>query len=181
MKQTVLVPIADGIEEIETICIIDVLRRGNLSVRVSSIEERQITGAWGIKLVADSVFLDEAIEDYDAIILPGGSKGAQCFSEYTPLINALKNFIKEKKLIGAICASPSVVFAKHGFLDNTNATCYPSLKGNIKKYQESKVVYDNNIITSQGPGTAIDFALKILDILANKDISLKVAKDILFK
>lgn len=179
MKKNVLIPIASGVEEIEAVTAIDVLRRGDLWVRVCSIEERQITCAHGVKILADSNFMDETIEDYDAIVLPGGSKAADAFYSYAPLITALKTFQKQNKLIGAICASPAIVLAQHGFLDHIKATAYPSLKDYIKNYSSETVVYNDNIVTSQGPGTAIDFALKILEILAGKEKALTVAKAIL--
>jgi 4-methyl-5(b-hydroxyethyl)-thiazole monophosphate biosynthesis len=179
LTKNVLVPIANGIEEIEVVTIIDVLRRGGLSVRVSSIEEREITGANGIKIVADSDFIDEALDDYDAIVLPGGTEGAEYFFAFAPLGNAIKRFVKEERLVGAICASPAIVLAGLNLLDDKKATSYPSFKHLIKNYIDEKVVVDKNIVTSQGPGTALLFALKLLEIMAGTGIYNKVKSGML--
>jgi 4-methyl-5(b-hydroxyethyl)-thiazole monophosphate biosynthesis len=174
LSKNILVPVANGIEELECVTIIDVLRRAGLAVRVSSIENREITGANGIKIIADSEFIDEVIEDYDAIILPGGTEGAEHFYDYTPLVQALTSFASTNKLIGAICASPALVLARAGLLDSKRATCYPALKAKLKHYSTDAVIVDGNIITSQGPGTALTFALKLAEILAGA----KIAQDI---
>jgi 4-methyl-5(b-hydroxyethyl)-thiazole monophosphate biosynthesis len=179
LSKNILVPIARGIEEIETVTIIDVLRRAGISVRVSSIEEREVIGAHGIKIVADSDFSDEAIEDYDGIVLPGGSEGAKRFAECTPLITAIKKLNADKELIAALCASPAVVLTKAGVLNNKKATGYPSFKNQIKNYVDEKVVIDGNIVTSQGPGTAMVFALRLVEILADKKTASEVKAQML--
>jgi 4-methyl-5(b-hydroxyethyl)-thiazole monophosphate biosynthesis len=166
LKKNILVPIASGIEELECVTIIDVLRRACLDVRVCSIEEREITGAHGIKIVADSLFLDEDFQNYDALILPGGSEGAERFYECSSLVQELGNFVKTGRLVGAICASPALVLARAGLLDNVKATCYPAYQAKIPRYAREKVVVDGNIVTSEGPGTALDFSLKLVEILA---------------
>lgn len=179
LTKNVLVPIANGIEELEAVSIIDVLRRGGLSLRVSSIEDREITGANGIKIVADSDFIDENIDDYDAIILPGGSEGAKHFFAFSPLTQTLKKWARDGHLIGAICASPAIVLAGLNILDHKKATAYPAYQDLIPNFLHEKVVVDGNIITSQGPGTALIFALTLLEILASKDIAYKVKSDML--
>jgi len=166
LNKNILVPVASGVEELECVTIIDVLRRADVGVRVCSIEEREIIGANGIKIIADSLFLDEVVEDYDAIILPGGSVSAERFYDYSELIQALTSFVKTGQLVGAICASPALVLARVGLLDDAKATCYPEYKSKLKHYSHDKVVVDSNIITSQGPGTALAFALKLAEILA---------------
>jgi 4-methyl-5(b-hydroxyethyl)-thiazole monophosphate biosynthesis len=180
LTKNVLVPIANGIEELEAVTIIDVLRRGGLSVRVSTIEEREITGANGIKIVADSDFIDEALDDYDAIVLPGGTEGAEYFFAFAPLGSAIKRFVKEGRLVGAICASPAIVLAGLNVLDDKKATAYPSFKQMVKNYVDEKVVVDNNIITSQGPGTAFPFAFKLVEIMAGIKIANAVKAGMLF-
>ncbi len=165
-KKTIIVPIANGIEELETVTIIDVLRRAGVSVRVSSIEEREITGANGIKFVADSDFIDEVIEDYDGIVLPGGTEGAQRFAAHLALTDAIKRFNQQNDLVGAICASPAIVLAGIGVLDNKKATSYPAFKERIPNYVNEAVVVDGSVVTSQGPGTALRFAFQLAAMLA---------------
>jgi 4-methyl-5(b-hydroxyethyl)-thiazole monophosphate biosynthesis len=173
-KKNVLVPIANGIEEIEAVTIIDVLRRAGVGVRVTSIEDREITAANGVKLVADSSFVDEVLEDYDGIILPGGTDGAKRFFAHTALTDAIKKYHQQKMLVGAICASPAVVLAGIGLLAGKKATCYPSFKQNLPNYVDEPVVVDGSIVTSQGPGTAFCFALKLAEILAGEGIAREV-------
>lgn len=168
LSKNVLVPVADGIEEIEAVTIIDVLRRAGLSVRVCSIEDREVTGANGIKIMADSIFLDEVVEDYDAIVLPGGTNGARLFQAFSPLVKALKTFAKSGKLVAAICASPALVLEPSGILEGKKATCYPAFKRELSRFIDEKVVEDQNVITSQGPGTALAFALKLVQRLAGE-------------
>ena len=179
MFKNILVPVAHGIEEIEAVTIIDTLRRAGQAVRVTSIEEREIMGANGIKIVADSLYIDEVIEDYDAIILPGGTEGARLFAAHGPLVKALKIFAKSDKLVAAICASPALVLAHHGILDDKKATCYPSFKGELKNYVDQKVVEDGNVITSQGPATAISFALALAKKLAGQKVADEVKNGML--
>lgn len=179
LKKNVLVPIANGIEEIEATTIIDVLRRAGLTVRVSSIEDREVTGANGIKIVADSDFIDEVLEDYDAIVLPGGTEGAERFVAYPALRDALKNFNRRQNMVAAICASPALVLAKLGLLDGKKATCYPSFKQHINNFVNEKVVVDAHVVTSQGPGTALSFAFKLAEILAGSKVANEVKEGML--
>lgn len=176
LAKNILVPIASGIEEIEAVTIIDILRRAGVSVRVSTVEAREVTGANGIKIVADSDFIDEVLEDYDGIVVPGGTEGAKKFAAFSPLGDALKKFCKTNNLVAAICASPALVLASQGLLDERKATCYPAFKSHLKNHVDEKVVVDGNIITSQGPGTAFPFALKIAEILVGKSTADKVAE-----
>lgn len=165
-KKNVLVAIANGIEELEAVTIIDVLRRAQIGVRVSSIEAREIIGANGIKITADSEFIDEVLEDYDGIILPGGSLGAERFYAHSALTDAIKRFDSQKQLVAAICASPATVLAPIGILNSKKATCYPSFKEKLAHYVNEPVVIDGTTVTSQGPGTALRFAFTLVDILA---------------
>lgn len=180
LNKNILVPVASGIEELEFITIVDVLRRACVEVRVCSVEEREISTAHQVKITADSQFIDEVIEDYDGIILPGGSDGAERFFEFSPLAEALEKFAKEELLIGAICASPALVLAPLGILDTKKATCYPSFKAKLKNYTNEAVVVDKNIITSQGPGTALAFAFKLVEILAGREKAKSLKFDMLY-
>ncbi|HXW54076.1 MAG TPA: DJ-1 family glyoxalase III [Myxococcota bacterium] len=179
IAKNVLVPIATGIEEIEAVTIVDVLRRAGLTVRVSTIEEREVIGANGIKIVADSDFLDEALEDFDAIVVPGGSEAARRFAAHGGLGTAIKSFCHNNNLVAAICASPAVVLAPLGLLNQKKATCYPSLSDRIKNFVDERVVTDGNIITSQGPGTAMAFAFRVVEFLAGEKIAHNLKRDII--
>lgn len=173
-KKNVLVPVVNGIEEIEAVTIIDVLRRAGVGVRVSSIGEREVVSANGVKLVADSLFADEVLENFDGIILPGGTDGAKSFAAHAGVIKAIKDFNDQKLLVAAICASPGLALASAGILANKRATGYPSLKDKIPHYVDEPVVIDENIVTSQGPATALRFALKLAEILAGETVAREV-------
>lgn len=179
MSKKVLVAIADGIEELEAVTIIDVLRRAKADVTVASVGSKQVTASRGVRLVADILIADCAKEVYDLIVLPGGMPGAEHLRDSKALIELLKAQAKSGRYYAAICASPAVVLNHHGFLDNKKATCYPSMLSQLSDIGEGKVVVDGNCITSQGPGTALQFALKLVEILFGKEKAEEVAKAML--
>jgi len=167
MPKRVLVPIASGTEEIEAACIIDTLRRAGADVTVASVGELQITASRGMKLVADARISDCMDQTYDCIALPGGMPGAEHLRDSAPLIEKLKQQKQAGRLYGAICASPAVVLQPHGLLAKVKATCYPSMRGKLDPAYacDEAVVVDGQCVTSQGPGTAIAFALKLVELL----------------
>lgn len=168
MAKKVLVPIADGSEEIEAVCIIDTLRRGGAALTVASVGQLQITASRGVKIVADTRVGDCVTQTYDLIALPGGMPGAEHLRDSAELIGMLKKQKQAGRLYAAICASPAVALQPHGLLDGVRrATCFPSFRNRLDPASASdeRVVVDGNCVTSQGPGTAIDFALKLVELL----------------
>jgi len=167
MSKQVLVPIADGIEEIEAVCIIDVLRRAGADVTVATVDGLQVTASRGVKLVADVLITECVDRIYDLIALPGGMPGAEHLRDSKELIELLKLQQREGRLFGALCASPAVVLQYHGLLDDRKATCHPKFSDRLKNREdiESRVVVDGNCVTSRGAGTAIEFALKLVELL----------------
>ncbi len=167
MAKRVLVPIANGTEEIEAVCIVDTLRRAGADVTVASVETLQVTASRGVKLVADAGISDCTNQTYDCIALPGGMPGAEHLRDSAPLIKLLTQQKQAGRLYGAICASPAVALQPHGLLDKTRATCYPGMRDRLDPAYASDepVVVDNNCVTSQGPGTAIAFALTLVELL----------------
>lgn len=164
MATQVLVPIADGIEEIEAVTIIDVLRRAGAEVTVASVGTTlQVTASRGVKLVADRRIGECAGRQYDCIALPGGMPGAEHLRDSKPLIELLKTQQQQGKLYAAICASPVVALLPHGLLPK-NATCYPSFADQLPnpKMAKQRVVVDGHCVTSGGPGTALEFALELV-------------------
>ena len=170
MRKEVLVPIADGSEEIEAVCIIDVLRRAGASVTVASVGTLQITASRGVKIVTDTVIDACAEKKYDLIALPGGMPGAEYLRDSEILTDMLQRQKQEGRLYAAICASPAVVFQHHGLLSTHHATCHPAFADQLgsKASSHFRVVVDDNCITSQGPGTALEFALKLVEMLYGK-------------
>jgi 4-methyl-5(b-hydroxyethyl)-thiazole monophosphate biosynthesis len=178
MVKKVLVPIADGSEDIESVCIIDVLRRAEADVTVASVGETlQITASRGTRIVADRLISECVEETYDLIALPGGIPGAENLRDSGELIGMLKRQRAEGRLYGAICASPAVVFQYHDLLGSRNATCHPFFVDELdnKAMVESRVVVDGNCITSRAPGTAIEFSLKLVEMLYGKEKADEVA------
>ena len=167
MAKKVLVPIADGTEEIEAVCIIDTLRRAGAEVTVASVGKLQVTASRGVKLVADALIADCTGQTYDCIALPGGMPGAEHLRDSAELIGILKKQKQAGRLYGAICASPAVVLQHHKLIEKVRATCFPGMRNKLDPAYASdeRVVVDGNCVTSQGPATAIEFALKLVELL----------------
>ncbi len=168
----VLVPLANGFEEIEAVSIIDVLRRAEIEVLVVSLDDKaQVKGANGITIIADMKIQQVVIDELDMIILPGGWDGTYALADDANVQNILKQMDVKGKNIAAICAAP---FALHkaGVLKH-NYTCYPSAEEQIREegYLGDKmmVVEDGNVMTSRGPATAICFALQIVKKLKGEE------------
>ncbi len=181
MAKTMLVPIADGTEEIEAACIIDTLRRAGIEVTVASVGAVQVTASRGMKIVADVSIADCAGETYDCIALPGGMPGAEHLRDCAPLIATLKEQKDAGRLYAAICASPAVVLHPHGLLEGIRATCYPAMQSRLdpRRVSPGRVVVDGNCVTSQGPATAIEFSLKLVELLVGPDKAKEVAQAML--
>eukprot|EP00933_Yihiella_yeosuensis_P044714 TRINITY_DN39985_c0_g1_i1.p1 TRINITY_DN39985_c0_g1~~TRINITY_DN39985_c0_g1_i1.p1 ORF type:complete len:301 (+),score=47.09 TRINITY_DN39985_c0_g1_i1:42-944(+) len=167
-RRKVLVPVANDSEEIETACITDVLKRAGADVTVASVETTlQVKMSRGLKVVADTFIGECAGQDWDAIALPGGMPGAERLRDNKELVAMLKKQKESGRLTAAVCASPAVVFAEHRLL-NQDATCYPAPKFKEligENWKDAEAVVDGNIVTSQGPGTSLQFALKIVELL----------------
>jgi 4-methyl-5(b-hydroxyethyl)-thiazole monophosphate biosynthesis len=176
----IIIPISNGFEEIEAITIIDVCRRANIEVTIAGVEDLEITGAHGIKIISDANIENITSDNFDMIVLPGGLPNAFTLAENGKVQSLLKEFKEKNKKIGAICAAP---YALHtaGVL-NENFTCYPSFEKKIRLdgYHEDAVVIDSNVITSKGPATAMSFALEIVNILCDEDIYTNVKNGLLF-
>ena len=184
MSKNVLVPIAEGIEELEAITIIDILRRARANVTVASLsDDLAVTASRGCKLVADAPIAVCVENRYDLIVVPGGMPGAENLRDSKELTMMLKRQACEGGLYAAICASPAVVLAHHGLLEGKRATCYPSMVGSLgdNGTAEQRVVVDGNCVTSQGPGTAMEFALKLVEMLMGEAAAIQVGDGLLFK
>lgn len=182
MRTKVLIPIADGTEEVEAIAVVDVLRRAGAEVTVAAVNhDLQITASRGSKIVADKLFTECMTETYDLIVLPGGMPGAEHLRDCKELINMLRKQHQEKRLYAAICASPVTILQHHGFLKGIRATCHPSMFAQLKIKDESRVVVDKNCITSQGPGTALEFGIKLVELLFDKKTAEQIAQAMVIK
>lgn len=178
MSKTALIPIADGSEDIESVTLIDVLRRAGADVTVASVgRERGIIAARQTHIVADAL-LDEVLDrDWDLIVLPGGLAGAEALRDTPRLIERLRRQRETGGLYGAICASPGVALAPYGLLDGLAATGHPGFQDSLPDHSRvsERVVRDGNCLTSQGPGTALEYALALVEALYGKDKRNEVA------
>lgn len=183
-KKQVLVPIADDSEEIETSCITDTLVRFGANVVVASVKpdgELLCKMSRGLKIMADISIEEAAKQSWDLIALPGGLPGAEHLRDSEHLITLLKSQSDQKKLYGAVCASPAVVLATHSLLPESGATCYPAppFRSVLKDPSDDIVVIQDNVITSKGPGTSLEFALTLGEKLFGKEEADKVAAGML--
>lgn len=181
MEKTVLVPIADGTEELEAVTIVDVLRRAGARVTVASVASLQVTASRKVKLVADCLIADCKGQTFDLIVLPGGLPGAEHLRDCIALIDMLKSQNQAGRLYAAICAAPAVALAPNGLLDGKQATCYPSCSDALPDQTQAdrRVVVDRNCITSQGPGTALEFAIELVRQLYDDTQAEQVAEAML--
>lgn len=157
---SVLIPLAEGFEEVEAITLIDLLRRAEFKVVTVSISsEKLVKGAHDISVESDKLLSEVTSDKFDAIILPGGMPGTLNLKASETLKTATLAWVLEGSAYGAICAAPTVL-SEWGLMDDLNCTCYPAFKDQLgpAKYSSDKVVIDGNVITSQGVGTAIDYA-----------------------
>jgi protein deglycase len=171
MSKEVLVPVADGTEELEAIAIVDILRRAGMTVTIASVDEGDVTMSRGVRIDADTLIEHCTDMSYDLVVLPGGSEGARKLRASTHLGRILKRQAGQGKMYAAICASPAIVLKHHGLLDGHKATCHPDFVEELdnKKHVEERVVVDGNLVTSRGPGTAVEFALKLVELLDGKE------------
>ena len=174
-----LVVIAQGIEEMETAIITDILTRGGIEVTLASVAGRKVTAARGLKLVADVELSDVQDQSFDMIVSPGGLPGAKNLRDSALLFRLLEKQNRQQQWIAAICASPAFVLAHHGLLKGRKATCYPGCEEMLPEHVDETVVVDGHVITSQGPGTAMAFALKLVEVLAGDITAKEVASQAL--
>lgn len=173
---TVLVPLADGFEEIEAMTVVDVLRRASLHVVTAGIPSSIVTGARGMRIIADKKISDIG-SDFEAIVLVGGDPGYRNLAKNRKVLNLVKELHDKGKLVAAICASPSILTGL-GLLDKKKATIYPGMEHLLPKPRSEDVVIDENVITSKGPGTSMKFALKIVEKLKGTEKVLDLKRDL---
>jgi len=168
----VLMPLAEGFEEIEAVTVVDLLRRAGIEVHTAALARREVTGSHGITVVAD-IGLDDAVAaDYEMIVLPGGMPGADHLRRDPRVVALLQQFAAAGRYTAAICAAPGVL-AHAGLLEGRAATSYPGFLTPDSapgiRLSEEPVVVDGRVVTSRGPGTAIPFGLALIELLAGSE------------
>ena len=178
----VIVPLAEGFEEIESFTIIDILRRAGINVTVAGLKEGVVDGGHGIRVIPDTVIDKVNADDFDAIALPGGYPGFVNLGESEKVLTLVREMYDKNKFVTAICGAPSVL-GKAGVIQGKKATVSPGREDTLTGAQPSqdRVVVDGNIITSRGPGTAMEFAIKLVEALAGKGKAEEVTKSVLAK
>jgi protein deglycase len=167
----VLVPLAQGCEELEAVTITDLLTRGGVEVVTAGLDGRPVKASRGMTLLPETTIDAVMEQDFDMIVLPGGLPGADHLNDDSRIHRILKRLSAEGKYTAAICAAPKVL-ATAGLLDGRKATSYPGALAGMDlprvDVQLERVVRDDKVITSQGPGTAMDFALELVELLVGK-------------
>lgn len=165
-----VVLVADGFEEVEAITQIDFLRRAGIETIVAGVTGRDVVGGHDIRINTD-VTVDEWSDSFDAVVIPGGARGAENIAADQQAMTLIRRAFQEGKLVAAICASPGVVLGANGLLGTSTFTAYPGFetKATSGRFVEDRVVVDGNLITSRGPGTAAEFALAIVTRLAGPE------------
>ncbi len=167
----VLIPLAQGCEELEAVTLIDLLRRAGIEVTTAGLDEKPITASRGVVLVADTTLDTVMAQDFDMIVLPGGLPGADHLNDDPRIHSLLQRVAAQGGYTAAICAAPKVL-ASTGLLQGKQATGYPgaieAMNLSNVTLLEQAVVCDGRVITSRGPGTAMDFALTLIEHLLGK-------------
>ena len=173
----VLVPLAQGCEELEAITVVDLLRRAGIQVVTAGLDNQPVTASRGIVLIPDKTIDDVLEQDFDMIVLPGGAAGADNLNMDKRIHSLLKRMSENGKYTAAICAAPKVL-ATAGLLEHRKATGYPGILENLDLVDTAlttnSVQIDGKVVTSRGPGTAMDFALALIEILLGSDAREKV-------
>ncbi|MDD2598694.1 MAG: DJ-1/PfpI family protein [Kiritimatiellae bacterium] len=178
----IFIPLAEGFEELEAVTVIDILRRAGLSVTTASLTaDKLVSGAHGIVIQADAVLDELELGEFGAVVLPGGGLGTENLIKDQRITQIVQGFNAEGKYVCAICAAPTLL-AEAGVLEGLKGTCYPSCAAALgESYANAPVIADGNIITSQGPGTAMLFGLVLVHHFAGEETARKVAKALLTK
>lgn len=179
--KSALIVLAPGFEEGEAVMTVDLLRRAGVTVTLAGLEGLMVSGARGMKLAAD-VELERAGGPFDAVVLPGGMPGAKNLVASGAVLALIRRQLSEGRFVAAICAAPALVLGAHGFLKDKSFTCFPGMEGEVKGglWKDQKVVRDDNIITSQGLGTAADFGFELIRALIGGEKAKEVATRAVF-
>ena len=169
--KTALVLFAQGSEELEAVTIVNILRRGGITVTLAGLTAGALRGARGVNILPDTTLDTVLHESFDMIVLPGGQPGTNHLKSDVRVMKLVNKMSQQGRYVAAICAAPSVL-ATAGLLDGKQATCYPgSLDGFPSVHlKTAAVIEDGKVITSRGPGTAMDFALTLVERLSGSAI-----------
>ncbi len=180
MSKKAVIILSPGYEELEAVAVVDILRRAGIDIRIAAVENGPVASARGIKIVPD-VSLDEIKDDkFDLIVLPGGLDSTETLSGDGRVIGMLRNQIDEGRMVGAICAAPTVL-DRHGLAEGHEITCHPVCREAVRhsRISDKRVVTDGLLVTSQAPGTALEFALRLVELLEGTEKMKEVNKGVI--
>jgi 4-methyl-5(b-hydroxyethyl)-thiazole monophosphate biosynthesis len=182
MAKHAVISLATGFEEIEATSVVDVLRRAGVDVTIAGLQAGTIQGSHGIKVVPDTTIGEIEIKNFDAVILPGGNPGYVNLGRDKRVLDVVKTAFELGKIVAGICAGPSVL-AQTGILKGKKATIFPGMESALTgaKPLNERVVVDGNLVTSQGPGTALEFALTLVELLVGKQKAQEVKTGLIAK
>lgn len=173
--------LANGHEEVEALMVVDLLRRAGLDISTVSITgSKMVTSSHNVTYEADLLFSEVEGNLVDLVVLPGGLPGTTNLLEFEPLMDMVRAHNEAGKYVAAICAAPSIL-AELGILDGKRGTSYPGFGTKIANYVEEPVVVDGNVITGRGLGAAIDFGLKLIELLVDKEKADAVSAAIMYR
>ncbi len=172
----ILVPLAEGCEEMEAVILIDTLRRAQFEVVAAGLKAGPVTASRGVRLLPDTIIDQVQALDFDAIALPGGNRGVENLMADERVLTAIRALHGAGRWVCAVCAAP-LVLQQAGVLEGRRVTCYPSAgeKLTVTRRLADRVVVDDHLITSQGPGTSVAFALEIVRRLGGAELAERVS------
>lgn len=175
-----IIPLAPGFEEIEALAVVDILRRAGVEVTTAGTVEGPIEGRNGIKVIADTTMDEVKASGFDMIVLPGGAKGTENLKNDPRVKKLVQEIFESGKFTTAICAAPTVLSAI-GITKGRKVTSHPTVRDELTKENvlDERVVVDGKIVTSQGPGTAIEFAFKLVELLVGEEKAREVNRGVL--
>ncbi|MGC9445111.1 MAG: DJ-1 family glyoxalase III [Candidatus Methanospirareceae archaeon] len=161
--------LATGFEEIESMCVVDTLRRAGVTVVLAGLHKGPIVGSRGVQMIPDSLLDDLSVEDFDAVILPGGSPGYINLGKDERVLEMVLKAYESGKLVAAICGAPSIL-GRLGVVRGRRATIFPGKEADLigAKPVSDPVVVDGHVVTSRGPGTALEFAITLVELLVGE-------------
>ena len=178
---SVLIILAEGFEELEAVTVVDVLRRAEIEITMASLQEGPVKSARGVQVIADTTLDTVQPDNFDMVVLPGGMPGTTNLMADERVKNIVKKMHNSNKYTAAICAAPYAL-SEAGVLTDSKVTSYPSFQEKLKAKEivsSEKVVVDGKVVTSQGPGTAINFALTLVELFKGKSKADEIAQAML--
>ncbi|GAV19476.1 4-methyl-5(b-hydroxyethyl)-thiazole monophosphate biosynthesis [Mariprofundus micogutta] len=179
----VLVPFTTGVEEIEFVAVVDLLRRADIEVTTASLDGSTVTGRSNIVIAADAILADVMHQEWDMVVLPGGLPNAHLLRDDANVQAVVERLRAESRSIAAICAAPTAL-AAYGITEGKRVTSYPACRGEMEQLQPSSVyvddavVEDDFLITSRGAGTAVEFGLRLIARLCGEGKTFEIRDSI---